>query len=111
MDRLTHYKNLVRTALDEIAQDFSRSDWKIIKAYDETRGQYLLFTDNWKGSSRQYGCFMHLEVNPNGKIYLHRDGTDLDIGQQLLDEGVPKSDMVIGFHSPAMRAMTDFAQS
>jgi hypothetical protein len=37
------------------------------------------------------------------------DGTDLDIGQQLLDEGIAKSDLVLAFHSPKMREMSDFA--
>ncbi len=110
MDKVNHYRKLVRSALEEIATDFKNGRWEVLESYDEKRGQYLIFLDSWKDEKRDYGCVMHIEVKDNGKIYLRRDGTDLDIGQQLLDEGVPKSDMVIGFHSPAMRAMTDFAQ-
>lgn len=52
---------------------------------------------------------MHLEVKQDSKIWLRRDGTDLDIGQQLLDENVAKSDIILAFHSPQKRERTGFA--
>ncbi len=110
MDKVKHYRKLVRDMLTEIADRFRRnSNWEIIEAFDEEHGQYLLFTDGWEGEHRDYGCFMHLEVKIDGKIWLRRDGTDLDIGQDLLDEGVPKSDIVLAFHSPRKREWTGFA--
>ena len=110
MDSVNKHKNLVRTLLADIANHFRQSNrWEIIEAFDEDRGQYLLFTDGWQGETRDYGCFMHIEVKPSGRIWLRRDGTDLDIGQQLLDEGVPKSELVLAFHSPKMREWSDFA--
>lgn len=112
MDTVTKHKKLVRSLLTEIADRFRQSKrWEIIEAFDEEHGQYLLFTDGWQGEKREYGCFMHLEVKLDGKIWLRRDGTDLDIGQQLLDEGVAKSELVLAFHSPKMRELSDFAVS
>lgn len=101
---------LVRNMLSEIADHFRKGKrWEIMEIYDEERGQYLLFTDGWRGEKREYGCFLHVEVKPDGKIWLRRDGTDLDFGQQLLDEGVPKNNLVLAFHSPRMREQSDFA--
>lgn len=112
MDKVTHYRNLVRSLLSEIAATFRKSkQWEILEIYDEERGQYLLFTDGWTGDSRNYGCFMHLEVKADGKIWLRRDGTDLEIGQSLLDEGVPKSDIVPAFRSPNSRLYMGYAVS
>ena len=110
MDNVIKHRQLVRNMLAEIADTFRRnSNWEIIEAFDEEHGQYLLFTDGWQGEHRDYGCFMHLEVKQDGKIWLRRDGTDLDIGQQLLDENVAKSDIVLAFHSPQKRERTGFA--
>ena len=110
MDKVKKYKKTVRSLIEEMADSFSRnSDWEILSALDDERGQYLLFTDGWAGEKRDYGCFMHVEVKPNGKIWLRRDGTDLDFGQQLVDEKIPKSDIVLAFHSPKMREWSDFA--
>lgn len=112
MDKVTKYKNMVRQMLQEIANRFrSNTTWEILEAYDEEHGQYLLFTDGWKEDVRDYGCFMHLEVKNDGKIWIRRDGTDLDIGGQLVEEGVPKSDIVLGFRSPMLRELSDFAVS
>ncbi len=110
MDKVTQYRKLVKEQLSKMAANFRQSNqWEIIEAYDDERGQYLLFTDGWVGDKRDYGCFMHLEVKDNGRIWLRRDGTDFNIGQELLDEGVPKSDIVLGFKSPNMRAFSEFA--
>ncbi len=37
--------------------------------------------------------------------------TEIDIGQELVNLGVPKSDIVVGFHLPYMRQFTEFAVS
>jgi hypothetical protein len=110
MDSVIKHKDLVRKMLSELASHFRQNKrWEILEAFDEERGQYLLFTDGWQGETRDYGCFMHLEVKPDGKIWLRRDGTDFDIGQQLLDEGVAKSDLVLAFYPPHIREQTGFA--
>ena len=110
MDTVVKHKNLVRKLLLEVADRFRESNrWEILEAFDEEHGQYLLFTDGWQGEKREYGCFLHVEVKDNGRIWIRRDGTDLDFGQQLLDKGVLKSDLVLGFHSPRMREQSDFA--
>lgn len=110
MDKVEKYRKTVHSLLSEIANDFRQSDlWEILEVFDEQRGQYVLFTDGWKNDKRDYGCFMHIEVKNDGKVWLRRDGTDLDIGQMLLDEGVAKSDLVLAFRSPSRRAMTEFA--
>ncbi|WP_264197053.1 element excision factor XisI family protein [Microseira wollei] len=40
---------------------------------------------------------------------LARDGTQSGIAQQLVDAGVPKSDIVLGYRSPFVRQFTGFA--
>lgn len=39
----------------------------------------------------------------------HEDRTDQIVVDKLLEKGIPKSDMVIGFHAPIMRGDTEFA--
>ena len=53
MDKVKIYRALIKKILSEIAADFRKSEqWEILKAYDDEREQYLLFTDGWKGDSR-----------------------------------------------------------
>jgi XisI protein len=111
MDQVTTYRLLIREMLHEIAMSFlNNCDWEILEAYDDIHGQYLLFTDGWnEEDERDYGCFMHIEVKTDGKIWLRRDGTDLDIGAQLLEKNIPKKHIVLAFQPPSVRVFTDFA--
>lgn len=43
------------------------------------------------------------------KIWIQRDGTEIGIANQLLDAGVAKQDIVLGFQAPYKRQFTEFA--
>ncbi len=111
MDKLTEYQSLVKKILNEVAsmrEDAPRA-LKTQRIFDDEHGQYLLYKNDWRGERRIYGCFIHLEISPNAKIWLQHDGTDQLIAQQLLDLGVPKEDIVLGFRAPIVRKDTGFA--
>ena len=112
MEKVKKYRQLVREILDTEYKDLLQNPNKSIRPIfigDEENGHYLLYIDGWKGAQRLYGCSIHLEVTKEGKIWLHLDETDLNIGQQLLDKGIPKSDIVPGFISPPRRPDTEYA--
>jgi XisI protein len=111
MDKLNHYKNLVRNIVADIVQlqDNTSTNLNLQNITDDTHGQYLLYNNNWQKERRNYGCFLHLEVRNTGKIWIHHDGTDLIIAEKLLDSGVPHQDIVLGFRSPIVRPDTGFA--
>jgi hypothetical protein len=112
MDKVKKYRQVTLSLLSEIANDFHQSNqWEILEIFDENRGQYALFADGWINDKRDYGCLMHIEVKNDGKVWLRRDGTDLDVGNLLLAEGIEKPDLVLAFRSPSRRAMTAFAVS
>jgi XisI protein len=62
----------------------------------------------WRGSKRLYGTVLHLDII-DSKIWIQQDGTEVGIGNQLVELGVPKEDIVLGFDPPKMRHYTDFA--
>jgi|UPI0005919E06 hypothetical protein len=111
MDKVNIYKTYIHEVIQEILSPriSSSSPVKTRFVSDEKRGHYLLFHDGWRGEHRVYGCFLHIEVTAQGKVWIHNDGTDIAVAQKLLDKGIPKSDMVIGFHPPVARADTGFA--
>ena len=42
-------------------------------------------------------------------VWIQRDGTEGGIAYELEAEGIPKHDMVLGFHEPAVRPYTGYA--
>lgn len=43
------------------------------------------------------------------KIWIQRDFTEEGVASELVDLGVPKTDIVLGFKPPDMRQFTGFA--
>ncbi|MEB3179867.1 MAG: element excision factor XisI family protein [Nostocaceae cyanobacterium] len=44
-----------------------------------------------------------------GKIWIQRDGTVKGIANPLVDAGVPKKHIVLGFRSPELRKYNEFS--
>lgn len=51
---------------------------------------------------------MHFDII-DGKIWIQNNMTEWDVGEMLEEQGIPKSDIVLGFLKPSTRAFTDYA--
>ncbi len=111
MEKIIRHKSIAKSLLSNLCERLSKGipDVTFEVLLDEEKGQFLLYKNGWRGMHRMYGCVAHIEVRQDGKVWLHHDGTDLAIGQVLLDKGVAKKDLVLGFQAPARRADTEFA--
>lgn len=76
--------------------------------FDGENDRYVLMVIGRENGKRIHFCLVNLEIK-NGKIWIHYDGTEANFGQQLLDNGVSKSDIVPAFMSPEMRKYTEYA--
>ena len=79
------------------------------KLYDDEHVQYMLHKYGWKNSGRIYGMIAHLEIAQNGKIWLHHDGTGLELPYILIEKGVSKQDIVLAFQPEYARQDLGFA--
>ena len=109
MAKLDQYREMVQKLLQDYAA-FSRDDQEVETEliFDTTRDHYQLVHIGWQGERRIYGCILHLNIK-DGKIWLQHNGTENDIAAELVEMGIPKSDIVIGFHSPFKRQFTEYA--
>jgi hypothetical protein len=76
--------------------------------FDTVRHSYQLVHVGWHDDLRIYGCILHLDIK-DGKIWLQHNGTENDIPAELVEMGVAKTDIVVGFHSPFKRQFTEYA--
>jgi hypothetical protein len=111
MADVAHYRQLVQ----ELLQGYSniKANNEAVEAeaiFDPQRDRYQLVHVGWSNKRRVYGCVLHLDIK-DGKIWIQHDGTEGGIANELVDRGVPKHDIVLGFHSPFKRQFTDFAVS
>ncbi|MBD2498640.1 XisI protein [Nostoc sp. FACHB-280] len=75
---------------------------------DEQRDQYLWLRCGWDDKKRVQHIILYLQIQ-NGKIWVEEDNTDLAIVDDLLAAGIPKTEIILGFHHPSKRGLTEFA--
>ncbi|NES80693.1 MAG: hypothetical protein F6K10_04420 [Moorea sp. SIO2B7] len=80
----------------------------IYQTFDNERDQYLWFQVGWTPEERIKGISVHIRLK-NKKIYIEEDWTEEGIANKLLREGVPKEDIVLAFHDPETRKLTELA--
>lgn len=113
MDKVVKYRQLVKQVAVETGELGERPDNPVKTQFilDDERGHYLLYFNGWRESRRTYGCYFHVDVDNDGKVWIQHDGTDLAIAEILVDRGIPKADIVLAFHSPVKRPDTGYAIS
>ncbi|MEM9219390.1 MAG: XisI protein [Cyanobacteria bacterium P01_F01_bin.150] len=98
---------LARVELTSKSPTPSLTETQVI--FDEKRDHYQLVHVGWRRNGRRnYGCFLHLDIK-DGKIWIQHNGTEDDIPNALVEMGVPKTDIVLGFHDRFTRQFTEFA--
>jgi XisI protein len=110
MDSLAQYRSIVQALLGAYSDRRATDEVESQCNFDLQRDHYQVVSVGWENDRRVYGCVLHLDIK-NGKIWLQYNGTEIDIAQELVDRGVPKSDIVLGFQPAYRRPLTDYAVS
>jgi|SRR5215510_3662407 hypothetical protein len=76
--------------------------------FDRSNDSYAVIAEGWDGEERVHHIVAHLEI-VNGKVWIQADNTDLVIARELETRGIPKSDIVLGFRPPSVRALSEYA--
>lgn len=106
LHKFNAYKQIIRRLVEEVAR-MAPSDEQVETQLiiDEERGHYLLFSVGWEAKQREYTPFLHLDVKPDGQVWLQHDGTDLKIALLLIERGVAQKDIVLAFQNPYRRQL------
>lgn len=111
MDTLNFYRDTIEKILREYANvPYSYGDIEEYLIIDSERNHFLLLDVGWQQKKRVHGCLTHIQII-DGKIWIQRDGIEDGITNDLVKAGIPKSQIVLGFHPPAVRHHTEFAVS
>lgn len=44
----------------------------------------------------------------DGKVWVQYDGTSPGVAEELAEAGIPREDIILGFHPPYVRQYTEF---
>src|SRR5688500_2655443 len=102
MDKLSRYRELIKSLLSEQAKQMNRQATAGIEtdvAFDEERDHYMLLKVGWWPKGRVSGNTIYVRLK-NGKFWIEEDWTEEGIATALLEAGVPNEDIVLAFQPP-----------
>jgi hypothetical protein len=109
MDKLNHYRTCIQQLLKRYEGDTPSSDEIETEVITDTEhDHYQLLHVGWNQKRRVYGCAFHIDIK-YGKIWIQYNGTDRHIAEELVELGIPKEDIVLGFQTPYRRQFTEYA--
>jgi hypothetical protein len=109
MDNLEFYRQTIETILRRYA-DIPNSYGEIEQylIIDKDRNHFMLFDVGWQQKRRVHGCITHVQII-NDKIWIQRDGIEDGITDELVEAGISKDKIVLGFQPPNVRPHTGYA--
>jgi len=111
MDKLIRYRTIIKRFISQVAALANRQPTPgviTLPVFDEGRDAYLLTHTGWAGRRRVHGTTLFVRLH-EGKIWIEEDWTEEGIANELLNAGIPKSDIVLAFQHPEERPLTEFA--
>lgn len=113
MDKLEQYRSIIETTLRRIVNVTENAFTKVSSLRDKAvldrqTDSYLIVREGWDGPRHIDRIVVHLEIL-NGKVWIQEDWIEHGIATELEASGIPKSDMVLGFQPPDVRALTEYA--
>src|SRR4051812_9288388 len=108
MDKLTRYRKILEQIInDYAAHKPSNGQIESEAIIDREKDHYEVMQFGWDKVRRVHGTVIHLDII-DGKIWIQHDGTNRPVADELLAAGVPKEDIVLGFHPAELWQHTGF---
>ncbi len=111
MAKVEQYRKYIKQLLSQYASYknlYGEIENQII--FDTEHDHYQLVHIGWEQRKRIFNCSMHLDIKDE-KIWIQWNSTDVDIAQELVELGVSKEDIILGFQPSYLRQYTEYAVS
>ena len=109
MAAVNTYADIVEKVLDVYTKTpYSHGDLICEAIFDRTRGRFVLMTLGWDDDERVHHPLVHIDI-VSDKVWIQTDNTEHGVAPELVQAGIPKSKVVLGFRPPEMRKHTEYA--
>lgn len=109
MDTVNSYRAIVRNLILEYASHKpSHGQINTEAILDDEKGHYEVLHIGWQGHRRVHGIVLHIDII-NDKIWIQYDGTSPGVALELVEAGIPREAIVLGFKPEHVRQYTEFA--
>lgn len=109
MDRLDTFRQIIRDVLSAYVEiRYANGDIHNEAVFDAEHDRYMVVSLGWDSAKRIHGALIHIDIIA-GKVWIQRDGTEHGIARELVAAGIPREQIVLGFHQAEVRPLTEYA--
>lgn len=110
MDKIARLQGAMLKVLERYKVFFQKLEGDVLPyvVADTENNHYQFLWFGWKEGHHVFRVSFHAHIQ-NNKIYMFQDRTEVGIADWLVEEGIDKQDIVLGYFSPKHREFTDFA--
>ena len=109
MDKLEKYRQAIQDFLTDYASvPIANGEIESYTVFDLVGDHYQVMSVGWNGYRRVHGCVLHVDIK-DGKVWIEHNSTESRVAYELMEMGVLREDIVLGFQFPALRQYTEFA--
>lgn len=109
METLDQWRETLENILQYYADlSYPHSNVETYVVVSRDSNHFFLMHEGWQGNKRVHGIVVHAEIRDD-KIWIHYDGIEGSVTEELVTAGVPKECIVLAFHPPYVREHTGYA--
>jgi XisI protein len=110
MDKVKKYQKIVIDFLNRYHADTNNASDTVQRRIliDKKNNSFQLLSIGWRNHLYTFGPIFHFDII-NGKIWMQCNNTEREVVDELMEAGVRKSDIVLGFVPPEARHFLGFA--
>ena len=109
MDKIKKYQDIICDLLHQYgAIKKIPNEVKAQILIDKENHHYHLLSMGWHKNGFTYQTTFHFDIIGQ-QIWIQQNNTDVMIADELMEKGVLKDDIVLGFSAPTMRQYSGFA--
>jgi hypothetical protein len=111
MDKINHYQAVVIQFLhhynEETGGNSPRRGTQRRILIDEKHRSYQLLAIGWHNQNYIFGPIFHFDIM-DGKVWMQCNNTEWEAVDFLMEHGIERTDIVLGFVPPDVRPFTGF---
>jgi hypothetical protein len=109
VDSLTMYRLAIEGVLTVYTKvPYAHAELRCEAVFDRDHDRYALMTLGWNAGKRVHFLLVHINI-VDGKVWIEKDNTEDGVAPELVQAGIPKSQIVLAFRPPEVRKYTEYA--
>ena len=105
---LTETRKIIREVLELVLEHQpSYGDAKYEAIFDSEHDRYQVLLSGWTGMKRSFNIVAQLDIVGRA-VWVQQDNTELELANRLIERGIARDQIVLGFQAPYKRGLYGF---